>query len=195
MACAVQGGPELLRQADTSEQARLVSRFVRAVKGPAPADQIYAYDRLDRVTDDGAAIVYDAAGNISSRGPTGYTYAAGTHRMTGHGATGYGYDANGNVTSITGGTQRTIAPTAFNLPSSITQGSTTLSYVYDGAHRRIKETASTPAGTTTTYYLGGYEELTRTDGVTERRHWIGTPEGAAGIHTTRSDGSTELSSR
>ena len=155
-----------------------------------PASQTYAYDPVDRVINDGAAIVYDAAGNISSRGPTGYTYAAGTHRMTGHGATGYGYDANGNVTSITGGTLRTVAPTAFNLPSSITQGSTTLSYVYDGAHRRIKETASTPAGTTTTYYLGGYEELTRTDGVTERRHWIGTPEGAVGIHTTRSDGST-----
>jgi YD repeat-containing protein len=69
-----------------------------------PANQSYAYDRVDRMTSDaGSAVSYDAAGNIQSRAGTAYSYVAGTHRMTSHGATGYGYDANGNVTSIAGG--------------------------------------------------------------------------------------------
>jgi len=63
-------------------------------------------------------------------------------------------------------------------------------YVYDGAHKRIKETSTTAGGTTTTWYLGSYEELTRSDGVTERRHWIQTPDGPAGTYTSRSDGTT-----
>ena len=46
-----------------------------------------------------------------------------------------------------------------------------------------------PPARTTTYYFGSYEELVRPDAVTERRHWIVTPDGTAGIHTSRSDGS------
>ncbi|MFO1307539.1 MAG: Ig-like domain-containing protein [Burkholderiales bacterium] len=156
-----------------------------------PATQNFGYDLVDRLTSyAGSAASYDAAGNLIARAGTSYTFQTGTHRMTQYGATGYGYDANGNVTSITGGTTRTITPNAFNLPASIVQGTTTLSYLYDAAHRRIKETSVTGSSTTTTYYLGGYEELVRTDGVTERRHWIATPDGTAGIYIARSDGST-----
>ncbi|MCC7548224.1 MAG: RHS repeat-associated core domain-containing protein, partial [Burkholderiales bacterium] len=35
-----------------------------------------------------------------------------------------------------------------------------------------------------------YEELTRTDGITERRHYLATPDGTAGIVIRRSDGTT-----
>ncbi len=156
-----------------------------------PATQSFAYDPVDRLTSyAGQSASYDAAGNLQARAGTSYSYQTGSHRMTSAGSTGYGYDANGNVTSITGGTTRTITPTAFNLPSTIVQGTTSLAYVYDGGHKRIKETSTTAAGTTTTWYLGSYEEITRTDGVTERRHWIQTPDGPAGIYTSRSDGTT-----
>jgi len=156
-----------------------------------PATQSFAYDQVDRLTSyAGQSAAYDAAGNLTSRAGTSYSYQAGTHRMSGYGSTGYGYDANGNVTSISGGTTRTITPTAFNLPNTIVQGTTSLSYIYDGGHKRIKETSTTAGGTTTTYYLGGYEELTRTDGITERRHYLATPDGTAGIVIRRSDGTT-----
>jgi RHS repeat-associated protein len=156
-----------------------------------PVTQSFAYDPVDRLTSyAGQSAAYDAAGNLTSRAGTGYSYQAGSHRMTGYGSTGYGYDANGNVTSISGGTTRTLTPTAFNLPATIVQGTTSLAYVYDGGHKRIKETSASAGGTTTTWYLGSYEEITRTDGVTERRHWIQTPDGTAGIYTSRSDGTT-----
>lgn len=110
-----------------------------------PSNPSYAYGRVDRMTSDaGSAVPYDAAGNLQSRGGTSYSYAAGTHRMTAHGSTGYGSDANGNVTSITGGTTRSITPTAFNLPVTITQRSTTLAYVYDAGHKRIESGSRRP---------------------------------------------------
>ncbi|CAG0991630.1 partial tRNA3(Ser)-specific nuclease WapA, partial [Burkholderiales bacterium] len=71
--------------------------------------------------------------------------------------------------------------------SRIAAESNTLDYRYDAAHARLKETAQTPQGTSSTYYLGAFEEHTRSDGVVELRHYLTTPEGAVGTVTRRSN--------
>ena len=170
----------------------LTSRVDVAAQQP---NQLMSYDRLNRMVNAaGASVIYDLTGNITSRAGQSYTTANGSHRLQSVAGTSYGYDANGNVTSLSAaGTTRVITPNAFNLPTSITLGSSTnLGYLYDGSHTRIREISVTPQGTATTYYLGGYEEHVRLDGVVEARHYISTPEGAVGIVTLRSDGSNDI---
>jgi RHS repeat-associated protein len=159
------------------------------------SSQSLGYDVLNRLTTSGGVTVatYSATGNILTRNGVTYTTPATSHRLTSAGSTGYGYDADGNVTAITGGgNNRTVTPNAFNLPTTISSSTASLSYVYDGSHARIKETSTTGAGTATTYYLGGYEEHTRADGVLEVRHYLATPEGIVGIVTLRGDGTSDL---
>jgi RHS repeat-associated protein len=155
--------------------------------------QSFAYDRVNRLTNDGATTVsYDAAGNILNKGGT-YTFYAGTHRLFSAAGATYTYDNNGNVFQITNGSgMRTLAYTAFNLPSSITGPGATLSYVYDGAHARLKEVSTGATSSGTTYYLGGFEQHIRaSDNVLEQRHYIVTPEGVIGIVTLRSNGQND----
>lgn len=159
------------------------------------SSQSLGYDVLNRLTTSGGVTVatYSATGNILTRNGVTYTTPATSHRLTSAGSTSYGYEADGNVTAITGGgNNRTVTPNAFNLPSAISSPTASLSYVYDGSHARIKETSTTGAGTATTYYLGGYEEHTRADGVLEARHYVATPEGIVGIVTLRGDGTSDL---
>ena len=162
-----------------------------AVNGQAA--QSYGYDLLNRlITQNGSGIAsYDAAGNLRSKSgvSSAYVYLAGTHKVQSAGGYSLEYDANGNVTRITGnGASKTLNYRQLNLPESIVAEGNTLSYLYDGAHARIKETVSTNQGSSSTYYLGGFELHTRSDGVVEERHYLSTPEGAVGIHTRRSSG-------
>ena len=102
------------------------------------------------------AVTYDALGNITSKTGVGaYGYNASGSSLP-HAVAGivgnvngvvnpaYSYDANGNM--IAGG-GRTVTYTAFNMASSIMQGTTTVSLTYDSEHTRIQMTA--PSGTTT----------------------------------------------
>jgi len=159
--------------------------------------QSFAYDRVNRLTNDGTTSVgYDAAGNIASRNGA-YTYnPSGSHRLASGGGNAYAnYDLNGNVGLISNATgMRTLAYTAFNLPASVTgtSGYGSTSYLYDGSHARIREISSGAAASGTTYYLGGFEAHRRTDGVLELRHYLATPEGVVGIYTQRSNGVNDL---
>ena len=158
--------------------------------------QSFAYDRVNRLANDGTASVgYDAAGNIASRNGA-YTYNPGTHRLSSGGGNAYGnYDLNGNVGLISNASgTRTLGYTAFNLPASVTgtSGYGSTSYLYDGSHARIREVSSGAAASGTTYYLGGFEAHRRTDGVLELRHYLATPEGVVGIYTQRSNGVNDL---
>jgi RHS repeat-associated protein len=102
---------------------------------PPVSDEIYQYDTLGNI--------------VSKTGVGAYSYsAAHPHAVTTAGAFGFGYDANGNMTS-TGG--QLTSWDAENRPTSINRVSGTETYAYDADGERIGRTA----GFTTTVFLGG----------------------------------------
>ncbi len=125
----------------------------------AGVTETFGYDTLNRLTSSAVSsgasksYTYDAIGNIASKSDVGtYSYPAsgvGSVRphavssVSGTVSASYSYDANGNETS---GAGRTLTWTAFNMPATIAQGSSTLAFSYDSEHSRIKQTA--PEGTT-----------------------------------------------
>jgi RHS repeat-associated protein len=131
---------------------------------PGGLSESFTYDTSNRLTgvtfNNGVtskSYGYDAAGNIAFKSDVGtYSYnAPGSESLRPHavasitgtvnGVTNptFAYDADGNMTS---GAGRTVAYTSFNLPASIVQGATTLSWSYDSDHARTLEVG--PAGTT-----------------------------------------------
>ncbi|GAA0508691.1 hypothetical protein GCM10009097_27270 [Pigmentiphaga daeguensis] len=104
----------------------------------------------------------------------------------------YTYDANGSMLT---GAGHTVTYTGFNMPATITGNGTTLSFVYDDTHQRVKQIA--PSGTV--YYVhpdnvGGlfYEKEVKTGGVIEHKHYITASSGTVAIYTTRSTNVTTL---
>ena len=142
----------------------------------------FVYDELDRLTVDlgpGGKILnyqYDELGNINFKTDVGsYFYGAKPHavtRINGNVNTALQYDANGNQTL--GLNNRSLVYTAFNLPSKIVQGVSTVTFDYDSNHERFRQTASNG----TTIYLnprmdlGGHFEQTTSGGVVENRHTV-----------------------
>jgi len=123
---------------------------------------------------------YNALGMLLNKSDVGvYTYGASGPGATrphallslapvgGGAAIGYGYDANGNLETASGGKVGSIAYTSFNLPDSqngiggesngASGGTARYTWVYDENHQRIKEvrtiTGGSFAGTRTTWYL------------------------------------------
>jgi len=157
--------------------------------GSGPVDESFSYDGLNRLTQymvTAAAISgssrqvnlqYNALGSLLYKSDVGaYTYApsgAGAVRphalvsVTGASSTNYTYDANGNLSTASGGKYRTLSYTSFNLPDNQSGvsgpggagGSTSENYgwLYDENHARLKETrvitGGTYAGSRTTWYL------------------------------------------
>ena len=102
------------------------------------------------------------------------------------------YDTNGSMLT---GAGRTVTYTGFNMPATISGNGSTLSFVYDDTHQRVKQIA--PSGTV--YYVhpdnaGGlfYEKEVKTTGVTEHKHYINASSGPIAIYTTRSTSVTTL---
>ena len=176
--------------------------------------ETFAYDNLNRLTSVSTqgggvsgivhtSIIYDEIGNIKIKDGVGtYTYnASGANSVRPHAVTSilrddgtltYTYDANGSMLT---GAGRTVAYTGFNMPVTITDSGTTLSFVYDDTHQRVKQIA--PSGTV--YYVhpdnvGGlfYEKEVKTGGVTEHKHYITASSGTVAIYTTRSTSVTTL---
>jgi RHS repeat-associated protein len=128
------------------------------------------YEALNRLTSStvnltqtplSKAFTYDPIGNLTSKSDVGtYSYPAvgsplphavmsvsgGTISAT------FTYDADGNQTS---GLGRNIVWTSYNKPSSITQGTRTISFLDDTEHQRFKQV--TPEGTT--LYIGAFGVL------------------------------------
>jgi RHS repeat-associated protein len=168
--------------------------------------ETFGYDALNRMTaaniSGGVAksYAYDATGNLTSKSDVGtYSYpAAGSarpHGVTaitgsvdnGTGASGvisnptYSYDANGNLTS---GGGRSLTYSSFNVPTSITSGSSTLSFTFDSYHKRITQTA--PEGTTVYLNGGGIQSEKYTNastGVVTWRHYIAADGVIKAIYT------------
>jgi RHS repeat-associated protein len=127
----------------------------------ANLSESFGYDKLNRLTSSNVNLSptplsktfsYDAIGNLTSKSDVGtYTYpAAGSpqpHAVMGIGggsiSTTFAYDSNGNQIS---GLGRSIVYTSYNEPSSITQGTRTISFLDDTEHQRFKQI--TPEGTT-----------------------------------------------
>ena len=120
--------------------------------GGASFDRAYAYDAMDRlVSDGGAAYVYDAAGNRTTRTGDGetvaYTLGQGD-RLAAWTGGAYGHDAAGCVTRITRGadTWNLAWNGQYQLVSVSTNGVFAESYQYDALGRRV---STTNAGGTT----------------------------------------------
>jgi RHS repeat-associated protein len=132
--------------------------------------ETFGYDALNRLTAStvnlsptplAKSFTYDQVGNLLSKLDVGtYTYPSPgspqPHAVTsisgGPISTTFTYDANGNQTS---GLGRSIVYTSYNKPSSITQGSRTISFLDDTDHQRFKQV--TPEGTT--LYLSAFGVL------------------------------------
>ena len=117
--------------------------------------EIFQYDTIDRLVDwqTGATVgsphtayTYDDLGNLtlaqrvdgSSTSSTSFTPGNGItrsrHQIASSSLGSYGYDARGDQVAAPG---RTVAYTSFGLPKSITTGTGTTSFAYDGAQARV----------------------------------------------------------
>ncbi len=109
---------------------------------------------------------YSAVGNLLTKSDVGnYNYPAPgspqPHAVTslsgGTISTTFTYDSNGNQTS---GLGRSITYSSYNKPSSITQGTQTISFLDDTEHQRFQQV--TPSGTT--LYIAGFGVLAELSG-------------------------------
>jgi RHS repeat-associated protein len=135
----------------------------------------FCYDSLNRLTNyalgssctaSGTTTVgYDALGDIASKSDVGtYSYptsgsgsvqphAVSSITGTVNGVTNptFTYDANGNMTA---GDGRAITYTSYNMPATVTEGTTTSAFVYSTAHARMQQCVpNCTSPTTTTYYI------------------------------------------
>jgi RHS repeat-associated protein len=138
-------------------------------------DQVttFNYDDLNRLKDATLPGVYahswtyNPIGNMLTRndnnGNVTYSYndTAHKHAVTQAGANYFCYDQNGNMTRRNATTSACTNGDALtydkeNRLTSITVGSTTTTFVYDGDGNRVKKVV----GSTATYYVGNYYEVT-----------------------------------
>ncbi|MFP2928227.1 FG-GAP-like repeat-containing protein [Pyxidicoccus sp. 3LG] len=147
----------------------------------AKVSETFTYDSLERLTDwtvtlncrsSSTHYEYDAIGNLTLRrtkvgegagavvSEVQPVYTGGApHAVKTFGTTSYGYDVKGNrrTSSDTAtGESVSIDYTAFNLPTQISRGSDTLTFIYDAAHRRVAKKRSN--GDSTVYVGNLYEK-------------------------------------
>ncbi len=139
-------------------------------------------------------VAYDALGNITSKSDIGaYTYGSGTgcagnfagphavSAVNGAKVASYCYDNDGNLTQ---GDGRTVAWTAFNMPSQIQQNARTINLTYGPDRGRFKRVDLNETGTATTYYVaGGSHEVVESGTTVTHKTYIG---GAAVVLETTS---------
>jgi RHS repeat-associated protein len=134
----------------------------------------FCYDALNRLTNyaigstctasGGKTVGYDVLGDIISKTDVGtYTYGAGApgpHAVTSIAGTVNGvvnptfsYDAKGNMTA---GAGRGVTYTSFNMAATVTEGTTTIGFVYGPDHQRAEQCVGGCTNpTATTLYLNG----------------------------------------
>jgi RHS repeat-associated protein len=117
--------------------------------------------------------LYGNSGGVSNPKPHAVSRVVGTS----FGTVDYGYDANGNMVSASGGKYRSVSYTSFNLPDSNTGlagagGSPRYTWKYDESHQRISETRVNGSGTRTTWYQGNFESEVAPSGAVSNRHYV-----------------------
>jgi RHS repeat-associated protein len=160
--------------------------------------EYFTYDTLNRLSTSRVqeqaiqTFGYDATGNIVSKTGTGtYTYPTqGSSAVRPHAVQTvssmsgtFVYDDNGNLTN---GGGRTVAWTSFDMPSSITKGSASASFVYGPEHQRVRQDRNDD---TTIVYAGAQEVETKSGVPTVKTYW---PNGI-GVEIDRTAGTTEMS--
>jgi RHS repeat-associated protein len=135
------------------------------------------YSQLNGVTN--LDLSYDALGNITSNTykPNGvtaigtYTYdPARKHQVTStSNGWSFAYDADGNMQS---GRGSTIVWNSYGYPNSISDGTSSASFLYAPNRQYWKQVAVSPAGNTTTTYVAGVLEKVLVNGITDYRHQI-----------------------
>jgi len=141
----------------------------------------FSYDslnRLESVRANGFAQIdadfsYDALGNITSKGDVDdYDYTSSRpHAVTVANGRAYGYDAAGNMETVTKGSQtyRAIQYSSFNKPTRMSKGSAWTEVVYGASKNRIRRLDST--GKKSLYVGDMYEEV-ESGGVVTRIHRV-----------------------
>ncbi|MEK8016401.1 MAG: RHS repeat-associated core domain-containing protein [Candidatus Parabeggiatoa sp.] len=155
----------------------------------------FRYDALNRLIQTSVEggqsthIGYDALGNITYKSDVGnYSYGSRPHAVTA--VTGlidqaYRYDANGNRISSTTGT---VAYTSFNKPHTITEGHTTLQFLYGPNYSRYQQTVIKDSVTESVKtYIGGLYEQEISDTLTKDIHYIFAAGDSIAIETQSSD--------
>ena len=141
----------------------------------APSSESFTYDQLNRlktsevtlsnlqpIYDQTDTYDYDALGNRTQKNAIIYTYGtgctgpAGPHAIcTVAGGPGYGYDANGNMTS---GAGRSVTYNVANKPTEIIDDSLsqtgTVEFAYGADGNRVLQVASNSQGSSRTVYVG-----------------------------------------
>jgi RHS repeat-associated protein len=137
---------------------------------------------------------YDTIGNIVSKSDVGtYSYPAPgqafPHAVSSIAGsvinTSFTYDANGN---LIGGNGLTYAYASFNKPTSISRGTTTVSFDHDSEHQRFKQIAP---GKTTLYLTAGgimTEKVTGTGGAVTWNNYLFVAGKMVGMRVERSSG-------
>jgi RHS repeat-associated protein len=175
------------------------------VVGGVSRTETFVHDELNRlVSVSGASsktYSYDLQGNLIGKPEVGtYNYTAGTHKLASVTGTvngvanpSFSYDASGNITA---GAGFSATWSSFDMPLTLTKGSTTDTFKYGAEHQRVKQVA-TPApgsgsGTLTTFYLSNFEkEVNTATGITEYKHYISAGGRTIAIWVDRSNGTNE----
>jgi RHS repeat-associated protein len=110
----------------------------------------------------------------------------------------YTYDSVGNLTEEKTGTtvQRSITWTGFNMPLKISKGTSTIDFVYDADHARVKETRMTGATVDSqTYFVNAgnalFFEIETKGTITEWKHYIHAPSGLLMMRSIKSNSSAK----
>jgi RHS repeat-associated protein len=179
------------------------------VDGNNPLTEDFTYDKLNRLKTGNLQGIgpsgsydYDAVGNLQSKSgfATQYIYGennAGPHAVTTvkNGSSvvaSYQYDANGNMIS---GAGRSLAYTAFNLPTRITKNAKHTDFEYDPDRARTRQIneQGTLVYLNPRIDLGNhYEKETHADGSVEHKHYIYGAGGPIAIHTERSNAAPDI---
>jgi RHS repeat-associated protein len=162
----------------------------------------FRYDPLERLTcayfspTENASVPcalsygYEPNGNLTSKSDIGtlaYTDPLHPHAVTTAGTDSFSYDATGNQITRPGAT---LTYTPFDLPKTITQGTGTITFAYNGDEQRIRKTTPDQE---TLYFGDLYERMTDLmSGVAEHRYYVHSPERAVAIVTR---GGTEPGTR
>jgi RHS repeat-associated protein len=158
----------------------------------------FRYDALDRLTcayfsinEDPAApcatkFAYEPNGNLTLKSDVGilsYDDPAHPHAVTSAGGDSFTYNAVGNQITRPGGV--TVSYTPFDLPRSITQGASSVTFGYDGDEQRIRKTTPDEE---TLYFGDLYERVTRkSPPSTSHRYYIRSPERVVAVVTRGGD--------
>jgi RHS repeat-associated protein len=161
---------------------------------PQNKTERFRYDPLDRLTcayfspTESASVPcaysYDYApnGNLVTKSDIGstlsYTDSLHPHAVTTAGSDSFAYDAVGNQITRPGAT---LTYTPFDLPKTITQGTGTIAFDYDGDQQRIRKTTLDQE---TLYFGDLYERVTEmSSGTTAHRYYVYSPERVIAIVT------------